>query len=260
MRLRGIPESRGPHRYAPGKWSVKEVVLHLADTERIMTYRALRIARHGYDAAAGIRREPLHAGVRGRRCSTRGPGRGSVMSAKRPWTCSAIFRRRPGRGAAPRQAAISVRALAWIIAGHERHHLGMLEERYGSGRRGRPEASPVERGEIPDEYQLAAAPFARPAAKVSTRWRARRGPSYIVAHVQPLRRTDVLVRQRHLDIPYATQGEALPSGMSRAAVHQLRTPLGPGRGSSWPARSIGWSTGCSTSRRVDSRDPCGTPT
>src|SRR5689334_13716494 len=44
-RLRGVPEARGGHRYAEGKWSVKEIVLHMSDTERIMAYRALRIAR-----------------------------------------------------------------------------------------------------------------------------------------------------------------------------------------------------------------------
>src|SRR6476469_6003918 len=44
-RLGAVAEARGDHRYAPGKWSVKEVVLHLADVERIMAYRALRVAR-----------------------------------------------------------------------------------------------------------------------------------------------------------------------------------------------------------------------
>src|SRR3954447_18374403 len=44
-RFGSVAESRGAHRYAPGKWSVKEVVLHLSDAERIMAYRALRVAR-----------------------------------------------------------------------------------------------------------------------------------------------------------------------------------------------------------------------
>ena len=44
-RLGAVPDSRGDYRYAPGKWTLKEVVGHLADTERVFAYRALRIAR-----------------------------------------------------------------------------------------------------------------------------------------------------------------------------------------------------------------------
>lgn len=44
-RFVAVPEARGAHRYAPGKWSVREVLVHLSDVERIMAYRALRVAR-----------------------------------------------------------------------------------------------------------------------------------------------------------------------------------------------------------------------
>jgi len=44
-RLGSIPDSRGDYRYAPGKWSLKEVIGHLSDTERVWAYRALRVAR-----------------------------------------------------------------------------------------------------------------------------------------------------------------------------------------------------------------------
>ena len=43
--LRAIPDSRGEHRYAPGKWSIKELIGHVVDGERVFSYRALRIGR-----------------------------------------------------------------------------------------------------------------------------------------------------------------------------------------------------------------------
>jgi DinB superfamily len=131
-RLHAIPEARGGHRYAPGKWSVKEIVLHLSDTERIMAYRALRIARadttplpgfdeNAYAPASGADAVPLAELA-------------SEFSAVRQATL-ALFRHLPReawtrRGTAS-DAPISVRALAWVIAGHEHHHLAVLAERYG---------------------------------------------------------------------------------------------------------------------------------
>ena len=49
-----IPETRGDYRYAPGKWSLKEVIGHLSDTERVFTYRALRIGRGDATALTGF--------------------------------------------------------------------------------------------------------------------------------------------------------------------------------------------------------------
>jgi hypothetical protein len=131
-RFRVVPETRGGHRYAPGKWSVKELVVHLSDVERIFTYRALRVARsdatplpgfdeNTYAPASGADAQPLEALV-------------SEWCAVRQATI-ALFRHLPPdawlrRGTASGQP-VSVRALAWMTAGHVRHHLGVLEERYG---------------------------------------------------------------------------------------------------------------------------------
>jgi hypothetical protein len=131
-RFGSVTEGRGAHRYAPGKWSVKEVVVHLSDTERIMAYRALRIARGdgtplpGYDENAyvplsGADAQPLAALI-------------TEWEQVRQATVS-LFRHLPPEGWTRRGTAsgmpVSVRALAWIIAGHERHHLRTLAERYG---------------------------------------------------------------------------------------------------------------------------------
>ncbi|HEX8670960.1 MAG TPA: DinB family protein [Longimicrobium sp.] len=130
--LRGLSEEEALFRYAPGKWSVKEVAGHLADTERIMAYRALRIARGdttplpGFDensfvATAGFDARPLPLLVEEwetvRRASILLLRSFNVEAAGRTGTASG--------------APITVRALAYIIAGHVAHHLEILRTWYG---------------------------------------------------------------------------------------------------------------------------------
>jgi hypothetical protein len=134
--LDGVPREWERHAYAPGKWTVREVVGHLADVERVMAHRVLRIARgdptelpgfdeDGYVAAAGFDRRglaDLAAELRSVRLATV-----SLLTGLPPeaWT-------RRGRA---NGEPVSVRALACIIAGHELHHRAILEERYGLSRR-----------------------------------------------------------------------------------------------------------------------------
>lgn len=120
------------HRYAPGKWSIKEVVGHLADTERVFSYRALRVARGdatplpGFDenafvAAAGFDRRPLGElldELRRVRASTL-----ALLDGVEP---EAWERRGTASG-----VEVSLRAIAHIMAGHVEHHLHILRERYG---------------------------------------------------------------------------------------------------------------------------------
>lgn len=129
--LGSIPEARGTHRYAPDKWSIREVIGHLSDAERIFSYRALRIGRgdatplpgfeqDDYVRIGGFDRRTLRdladefAAVR--QASVR------LFQDLEP----AAFERRGTASGNP----ISVRALAYIIAGHERHHVGILKTRY----------------------------------------------------------------------------------------------------------------------------------
>lgn len=130
--LAAVEESRAGFRYAEGKWSIREVVGHLADAERIFAYRALRIARgdatplasfdeNAYVAAAGSDARTL-ADLRDelgavRECTVR-------LFASLPddaWTRLGVASGSP----------VSVRALAFIIVGHAVHHLNILRERYG---------------------------------------------------------------------------------------------------------------------------------
>ena len=127
----GLSEAQALHRYAEGKWSVKEVLAHVADAERVMAYRALRIARGdatpmpGFDenawvAAAGTDRRSLAEIV-----DEMGHVRQASIALLAPLGDDELARTGTANG-----ATVSVRALAWIIAGHERHHLRLLRERY----------------------------------------------------------------------------------------------------------------------------------
>jgi hypothetical protein len=133
----GRSEADGNFRYAPGKWTLKEVLGHLNDTERIMAYRALRIARGDQTPLAGFEQDDY---VRD------GPFADLSLAALidefrsiRAATLTLLRSFRPQdwtrRGVAS-QKDITVRALAYIIAGHELHHRNILEERYfGEGQK-----------------------------------------------------------------------------------------------------------------------------
>jgi hypothetical protein len=126
-----IPEARGDYRYAPGKWSVKEIVGHLSDTERVFAYRALRIGRGDSTPLASFEDQ---AYVGASRAGDRALADLAAEWADVRRATLALFRSLPAeawqsRGTASDQP-ISVRALAYIIAGHVRHHLQVLEERY----------------------------------------------------------------------------------------------------------------------------------
>ncbi len=130
-RLEGIAEARGDYRYAPNKWSIKDMVGHLCDTERVFAYRALRIGRGDTTPLPSFDDQAYVAEVRAgdRTLADLAAEWGDVRRAT-----IALFRNLPApawqrRGIASDQP-ISVRALAYIIVGHVRHHLQVLEERY----------------------------------------------------------------------------------------------------------------------------------
>jgi len=130
-RLAGVPEARGGFRYAPGKWSVKEVVGHLSDVERVMVYRALRFARG--DAA------PLPGFDENAYVPEAGADTRTLANLLAEWVAVrqaslAFFHSLPPGTWARRGVAngnpVSVRALAYVVAGHEHHHLEVLRTRY----------------------------------------------------------------------------------------------------------------------------------
>lgn len=129
--LAPLSELQAMHRYEPDKWSVKEVVGHMVDVERVFAYRALSIARgeqknlpdfdqNEYMKVAGFDTRSLADLVDEftelRRADVR------MFRALAPEAWSRI-------GTAS-DARISVRALAYVLVGHERHHLEVIRERY----------------------------------------------------------------------------------------------------------------------------------
>lgn len=130
--LAATPEERGNHRYAEGKWSVKEVIGHLADGERVFAYRALRIARADTTELPGFEENDyVPAGRFDRRtladiAAEFATVRAATLALVRSFDEDALAR----RGSA-NNSPVSVRALVAIIAGHEAHHVKLLRERYG---------------------------------------------------------------------------------------------------------------------------------
>jgi hypothetical protein len=129
--LSGIGEERGGDRYAPDKWSIKELLGHVIDTERIFAYRALRIARADRTPMEGFEQDDYIRNARFDQYSLAGlieefeAVRRSTVLLFRPLQDQEWMR----RGVANHKE-ITVRAIAWIIAGHELHHRTILGERY----------------------------------------------------------------------------------------------------------------------------------
>ncbi|ETT59380.1 hypothetical protein C173_29431 [Paenibacillus sp. FSL R7-277] len=129
--LGGLTEEQGAYRYAPGKWSIKEMLGHLTDNDRIMSYRLLCFARgeqaplpgyeeNDYAAAGAFDRFTLQEMIAHYRIV-----RESTLALVDSLVDNDYTRTGSSNG-----IAMSVRAQIALIIGHERHHLRILRERY----------------------------------------------------------------------------------------------------------------------------------
>ena len=129
--LAGLSDTQALHRYAPGKWSIKEVVGHLMDSERVFCYRALRFARadekplQGFDEKAWVPAGSFDARPLADLAAELDAVRRATIALFGGFDAAALAR----KGTANNNE-VTVRALAWIVAGHERHHVAILRERY----------------------------------------------------------------------------------------------------------------------------------
>jgi hypothetical protein len=129
--LRGVTEERAGYAYEPSKWSIKQVVGHIIDTERVFAYRALAIARGDEQPLPGMDQDEYMAGANFDETTLAGLleqfehlRRANVLML-RGFSDEAWSRRGTASG-----YEVTVRAVAYIMAGHVAHHVKILRERY----------------------------------------------------------------------------------------------------------------------------------
>ncbi len=129
--LAGLSDKQADFRYAAGKWSIREVIGHVSDAERVFSYRALRIARGdtvdlpGFDENAWMPMAGFDRRTLAEVAAEFRAVREASLALFGSFGPEAWLRIGSASG-----HPVSARALGWILAGHECHHLRVLEERY----------------------------------------------------------------------------------------------------------------------------------
>lgn len=129
--FKAVPQHKLEYAYAEGKWTPKDILLHLTDAERVFAYRALRIARNDKTELSGFEQNdyvPM-ASANMRTIDSLIEEYNAVRNAS-----IALFKSfspemllRIGNASS---SAISVRAIGYILTGHENHHMAVIKERY----------------------------------------------------------------------------------------------------------------------------------
>jgi uncharacterized damage-inducible protein DinB len=126
-----IDDAKHDYAYASGKWTVKDILLHIIDTERIFAYRALRIARHDKTEMAGFEQDDYVEHGKTKKRSLKSlieeykAVRLATISLFKSFEKLSLEQIGQASG-----SAISVRAIGYIITGHENHHNQIIRERY----------------------------------------------------------------------------------------------------------------------------------
>jgi uncharacterized damage-inducible protein DinB len=130
--LASIDEHKAVHRYEEGKWSVKELLGHVVDSERVFAYRALCFARGEEQPLPGFDQNPYVENASFDSWSIADLAEQYALTRR---STILLLRNLPEeawmRQGIASDNAITVRALAWIVVGHERHHVAILRDRYG---------------------------------------------------------------------------------------------------------------------------------
>ena len=129
--FRKWPRNKWDHAYAKGKWTIKELIIHMMDAERILAYRELRIARNDATSLPGFDQDEFAPFMNAANRSAE-----SIMSEYRAVRMASIALvknlddaalSRIGRAS---NAPASPLAMAFVIAGHEIHHMNIVREKY----------------------------------------------------------------------------------------------------------------------------------
>jgi len=129
--VRSISEEMGEHRYAVGKWSIKELLCHMMDTERILAYRALRFARNDKTNLPGFEESEYAPQANAKNRNVKQIA--DEMERLRQTTIDLFVNFTPEmleRKGLANNLELSVLNLGYIISGHESHHRAILKERY----------------------------------------------------------------------------------------------------------------------------------
>lgn len=129
--VQNIPMDKFDYRYAEGKWTIKEIIQHIIDTERIFSYRALRISRNDKIPLPGFEENDYVNNTNAKDRNLQGLL--TELSAVRHATLllfKSFSEEQLTRIGIVSENEVSVRAIGFIIIGHQKHHQKVFEERY----------------------------------------------------------------------------------------------------------------------------------
>ncbi|MBW4890210.1 DinB family protein [Mucilaginibacter sp. HMF5004] len=128
---KNMPADKAGYAYAPGKWTIKEVWGHMADTERVMAYRALRFARNDSLELQGFDQDDYMTYSRFNERSLDDLAEEfKTLRQANMYLLKNLNAEEKQRGGLANGNYVTVNALLYIIAGHEHHHIQIVKERY----------------------------------------------------------------------------------------------------------------------------------
>jgi len=129
--VQNIPMDKFDYRYAEGKWNIKEIIQHVIDTERIFAYRALRISRNDETPLPGfdenyyiVNTEATNRSIQDLLTEF------SAVRHSNLFLFKSLSEQQLKRFGFASNAAVSVRAIGFIMIGHQKHHQKIFQERY----------------------------------------------------------------------------------------------------------------------------------